>query len=852
MTDEGPLRTDITNEIAGYLRAGTSVEVVGMRSSGRSAVLTRVSEQLASEGFSITRIAGVRALRDRPLSALAVTGINLALSSGLQSLTSAVDELEDLLSSGPAVLVVDDADDLDATTVGALAAVRLRLRIPIVAATLPAARGRSDAPGLTNELRPAVRVALPPLRFDEVHRLVHVLLGGPVDPTAVARIAAKSGGLPGLVSAMVATGRRASRLAPRGGIWVARGDLWTTALAPAAEQFLTDLDEASLEAIALVSSAGTPTMEAALHAIAPETLARLDDVGLLRVVRERHDTVVGVFPPLVAEYFTHEGSMTRRMLVCGQLAPAGVEDSRGPVLAPRSLHLPGTDPILSRRFAGHWRDEVQARQREWEADASPSNAVPLIRALLVSRARPHEVEAVLAATVVPGADPRALALFVTWHALYEGLVLGRVDAARALLHDRRSALQGFDGLLRATEAHLELVTGSVPTAALLAPAAHDEDQLSTDSVVVARAEALVAAGQAPAALTLLEGFTTPFPALEESAEATRELALLYMCDLEGAVTAARARVGRSTGHLDPGGVEAHAYVAGLGLALQGRLLELDALMSFVLALAPMPAHRTHVQTGLLWLAADAAAWQGRTAYAHSLALQSSAYGHGRGPHPGMTSDGISAELRGKDPAASADELWALAEERLEHGFIPAGIIAGVSAVERRPDAVWAARLADAAARCDSPLLSHLGDYAVAIASSDPDRLAELEPRLLAAGMRLYAVRTAVARSVRMLTAGDVTAAAAHADTAWHTAGLRGRDLCGLFRPFDKAVCLTAREREMAILVARGMSSQEIATLKVLSVRTVENHIFSACRKVGVKNRESLAHAAQTWLSCAVD
>ncbi|MGV8965222.1 MAG: response regulator transcription factor [Cellulomonas sp.] len=110
----------------------------------------------------------------------------------------------------------------------------------------------------------------------------------------------------------------------------------------------------------------------------------------------------------------------------------------------------------------------------------------------------------------------------------------------------------------------------------------------------------------------------------------------------------------------------------------------------------------------------------------------------------------------------------------------------------------------------------------------------------------------MARSVRMLISGDVTAAAEHADTAWQTAGLRGRDLCGLFRPFDQAVSLTAREREIAILVARGMNPQEIASRKVLSVRTVENHIFSACRKVGVNNREGLAHAAQTWLSCAVD
>jgi len=125
-----------------------------MRSSGRSTLLARIAGQLESDGFTVTRISGVRALRDRPLSALAVTGIDVSRPSSLQSLASAVAELEGLLSSGPSVLMVDDADDLDATTVGAIAAVRLRVHIPIVATSRPVGRGRSNAGGLAAELRP--------------------------------------------------------------------------------------------------------------------------------------------------------------------------------------------------------------------------------------------------------------------------------------------------------------------------------------------------------------------------------------------------------------------------------------------------------------------------------------------------------------------------------------------------------------------------------------------------------------------------------------------------------------------------------------------------------------------------
>ncbi|HEY0118281.1 MAG TPA: LuxR C-terminal-related transcriptional regulator [Cellulomonas sp.] len=853
MATEDLIRTDVAEEIVAYLRAGTSVNVVGTRSSGRSTVLTRVTDQLTRDGLTVTRVAGVRALRDRPLSALAVAGVAMTPSpNNLHMLMSAVSDLEELMSATPSVLVIDDADDLDATTIGAIASVHARLRTPLLLTTRPGSHRQSDAAALTTELQPGVRVALPPLRFDEVHRLVHELLGGPVDLSAVARIATSSGGLPGLVRAMVDTGRTASRLAPRGGLWVARGDLWTTPLAQSVEPFLTELDESSLDALTLLAFAGTLPLEAALRSVPPDSLTRLDDAGLVRVVAEGAHAVVGVFPPLVGDYLTHEGTAMRQLLLRDRLATAKELAASAPGQAGPPRRGPGGDPLLNHHLAQHGRDRLAAARRAWESAPVPAHAVPLVEALLGAQAPPHEVDAVLACTTADADDPASLAALTVWTALYEGLTRGRLETAQEMLGRQRRELPAFDGLLRAAEGHLRVVAGTIPPPDLLADPADDEDELSRDAILVVRAEALVAAGRAQAALDTLGGFASAHPCLQQSAEVTRELALLYTCEIETAVAAALTNVERCRADLDAVGVEAHAYVAGLGLALRGRLVELDDLMSSVLALAPTPVHQSHVQTGLLSLAADAAKWQGRHAYQRSLALQSGALARRRGPHPGMAADGIVAQMHEGDDEAIADQLWELAEDRLADGFAPAGIIAGVSAIERRPDPERAARLVAAARSCDSPLCTHLAAYAVAIASGDPGQLALLEPRLLGAGLRLYAVRTAVARSLTMLTSGDVAGAVEQADAAWNQAGLRGRDLCGLFRRFDRAVSLTARERQIAVLVARGMSSQQIATAKVLSVRTVENHIFSACRKVGVDSREGLAHAAQTWLSCAIE
>jgi len=52
--------------------------------------------------------------------------------------------------------------------------------------------------------------------------------------------------------------------------------------------------------------------------------------------------------------------------------------------------------------------------------------------------------------------------------------------------------------------------------------------------------------------------------------------------------------------------------------------------------------------------------------------------------------------------------------------------------------------------------------------------------------------------------------------------------------------LTAREREIASLVAAGASNPQIAQKLFLSRKTVERHVSNILRKIGAKNRTELA------------
>lgn len=100
-------------------------------------------------------------------------------------------------------------------------------------------------------------------------------------------------------------------------------------------------------------------------------------------------------------------------------------------------------------------------------------------------------------------------------------------------------------------------------------------------------------------------------------------------------------------------------------------------------------------------------------------------------------------------------------------------------------------------------------------------------------------------------------AAAHAAIAYRRRDLRGSALgcstraealaeqCGgvrtpALRQAAERLPLTDREREIVMLLGEGLSNRDIAARLIVSVRTVESHIYKAMAKTGTTSRDDLA------------
>jgi DNA-binding NarL/FixJ family response regulator len=152
----------------------------------------------------------------------------------------------------------------------------------------------------------------------------------------------------------------------------------------------------------------------------------------------------------------------------------------------------------------------------------------------------------------------------------------------------------------------------------------------------------------------------------------------------------------------------------------------------------------------------------------------------------------------------------------------------------------AERLAELATFVEGPRVAVAARYASALSADDADDLDQVSVDFEAMGELLAAADAAGQAAVSHRRAGRVGSAMTAASRVRRLATACG----GATSPAITAAALvppfTRREREIAVLVAQGLSNREIAEALSLSVRTIESHVYNASSKAGVTGRSALA------------
>jgi DNA-binding CsgD family transcriptional regulator len=180
----------------------------------------------------------------------------------------------------------------------------------------------------------------------------------------------------------------------------------------------------------------------------------------------------------------------------------------------------------------------------------------------------------------------------------------------------------------------------------------------------------------------------------------------------------------------------------------------------------------------------------------------------------------------EDAATMEDEIVGLAPQ-LAYDALRAGA----------PAAPYLERMA---LRCQSRLVTAYALHGLAKAARDGAALMDAAEEMAMIGALRYAVEAASDAAAAFLSQGrhDSARRAAARARQLHVPD-QGAELPQIDGLDATAIDLTRREAQLVDLAREGLSNAEIADRLVLSVRTVETHLYRGMQKLGIKDRRDL-------------
>ena len=837
--------------------------IVGEAGSGKTRLAREVLRQLEQDGWHVAGATATDTARSTPLGALAHLVPGGAVESPPTLFAATRDALRDRADGQPLVLHVDDAHHLDPSSATLLVSLAEAGSVRLVITMRSGLRAPEAITALRSSdgARSVTLGALDPIAIDS---LLHRVLGAPLNGVAEAELLATSGGNPLFLRELVLAAVAGGSLQIVSGVWRLTGPL--PASHALADQVLgrmsslTDVAREALELVAVAEPIGLDLLEAL---VGGEVLELLEERALIRVDQEQRRSNVRLAHPVYGEILRSSIGRVRHRRLSRLLAETVT--ARGARRADDALRVvrwqidagipPDVDVVLaSARVARHNLDwpTVAAMSRA-ALDNGVLDAAALLAEAHFELGEFDEVDAVTDAAL---ASPehlsdearsqlhRSRALSLTWGHDDSAGGIAEVEAARAHITDPHAR-----DLLVFSQGGLLAWAGRVREArALVEPLlASDDPRVSVQAATIVELVAAVCGptGQAieladtwfPVHLGLTDRTGTNDPG---NHLITKTVALSHAGRLAEALELAEFGYGTSVGARNLIGQMWFALELGRIALLRGDATQSQRWYREHVALCRGTGHRRPITLGLSGLAV-AEAHLGDTAAAQAAVAEIDS-------DPTAVIEifeverarGIAwATAAAGDASAARRTLIDAAVAAEEQGIAMLAALARFDAL-RLGDPAQAAPLAAAAAVVDSAIVELAARWAAA--PNDGPELQAVAEALEGLGCLMFAAEAFAAAATAWRKAGEQRKATADEHRADELIRrCRGANAAAI-TTVDSVVPLTAREREIVLLVVDGLSTKEVAERLFLSARTVSNHLQNAYTKLGISKRSELAAA----------
>ncbi|BBZ46715.1 helix-turn-helix transcriptional regulator [Mycobacterium parmense] len=832
---------------------GCGVLVIGAAGVGKTTLARTVTKALATP---VHWAACTETSRGIPLGAFAQWVGSTGARDPIALLSQARGSI---VSSSDAVIGVDDAHLLDQLSATLLHQIAAEGAGHIVATV----RSGEPVPDAVTSLWKdgyMERLDLQPFSKQQSIALVETVLGGTLEELSAEVMWEASGGNPLFLRHLVEGALEANTLSSVNGVWQLRGPTTVSAgFADLLEDRFKRAGEAAVRALELLALC-EPLEIGTLSDLAGEAAVDAAEAqGLLRIVRDGNQVNARISHPLYGEVIRRRiGTASARKLrgrIVTELSAQGIESAAERIrLAQLSIDSdkpPDNDLLVAAAkdavFLANLPLGEQLARSAFERGDGLRAAELLSRALLW-QGRPREADAILASFEPDNLDELQLVLWGIPRLSILFWSMGQVQQAHEVLAllNRRVTHPALRLIVEATGAAMAVHENRFDTGLPAAEAVlsnPDAPKQAVDFAAFAAGLALPVAGRG----SEYEPIAARCRAEQKPTDGMIRVMVRY-CDVlalthTGQLDQADRRVAEYTQFSSEGqflGWAIAKIAAGLVATYRGDFP--GAISSIEQALAALNA-----ETSLPWrlpgrlLLARAYAALGQTGQAERV-LNDATEHTGRQvelhePQRMIAEAWLKAAAGGERTAAEAARRAAQAARQAGQYALEAEALHHAA---RFGDRGVAEPLAALVPELDGSVAKLYLRHATAVADADADALDAVSGDFENAGLLLSAA-DAAAQAVPMHDqAGQRRRSAESAGRALHLAALCGGAITPAIRSAARPLPLSPREREIASMIAEGLSNREIARRLHVSVRTVEGHIYRACIKLDVSDRDDLA------------